>query len=66
MDRPFPTVAVVGLGTMGAGIAVASARSGRQVIGIESDRTAAEQARLRIEESTAHAVARERITAQER
>ncbi|MFF4650091.1 3-hydroxyacyl-CoA dehydrogenase family protein [Streptomyces sp. NPDC001380] len=66
MDRPFPTVAVVGLGTMGAGIAVAAARSGRRVVGIELDGAAAEAARTRIEESTARAVARERITAEER
>ncbi|MGF1432428.1 3-hydroxyacyl-CoA dehydrogenase family protein [Kitasatospora sp. LaBMicrA B282] len=63
---PFPTVAVVGLGTMGAGVAVAVARSGRRVIGIEADATAAARALARIEESTAHAVARERITAEER
>ncbi|MFJ6215807.1 3-hydroxyacyl-CoA dehydrogenase family protein [Streptomyces sp. NPDC092296] len=66
MERPFPTVAVVGLGTMGAGIAVAAARSGRRVIGIELDDAAAVRARTRIEESTARAVARERITARER
>lgn len=66
MDRPFPTVAVVGLGTMGAGIAVAAARSGRRVVGIELDGAAAAAARARIEESTAHAVSRGRITAEER
>ncbi|MGA5703647.1 3-hydroxyacyl-CoA dehydrogenase family protein [Peterkaempfera bronchialis] len=66
MDRPFPTVAVVGLGTMGAGIAVATARSGRRVVGIELDGAAAQAAQARIEESTAHAVARERLTAEER
>lgn len=62
----FPVVAVVGLGTMGAGIAEITARSGRRVIGIELDATAAEAARLRIEESTAHSVERGRITAEER
>ncbi|WP_441249711.1 3-hydroxyacyl-CoA dehydrogenase family protein [Kitasatospora sp. McL0602] len=66
MERPFPTVAVVGLGTMGAGIAVAVARSGRQVIGIEADPAAAAAALARIEEATAHAVQRERLTADER
>ncbi|WP_035841767.1 3-hydroxyacyl-CoA dehydrogenase family protein [Kitasatospora azatica] len=64
--RPFPTVAVVGLGTMGAGIAVAIARSGRRVIGIEADGAAAGRALARIEEATAHAVERERLTAEER
>ncbi|MEK2494232.1 3-hydroxybutyryl-CoA dehydrogenase [Kitasatospora purpeofusca] len=66
MERPFPTVAVVGLGTMGAGVAVAVARSGRRVIGIEADENSAARALARIEESTAHAVERERLTAEER
>ncbi|KJK58654.1 3-hydroxyacyl-CoA dehydrogenase family protein [Saccharothrix sp. ST-888] len=66
MERPFPTVAVVGLGTMGAGIAVAVARSGRRVIGIEAGPDAAARALARIEEATAHAVQRERFTAEER
>ncbi|MFI5533116.1 3-hydroxyacyl-CoA dehydrogenase family protein [Kitasatospora sp. NPDC051853] len=66
MERPFPTVAVVGLGTMGAGIAVAVARSGRRVIGIEAGPTEAAAALARIEEATAAAVRRERLTEQER
>ncbi|MDH6126120.1 3-hydroxybutyryl-CoA dehydrogenase [Kitasatospora sp. GP82] len=66
MKRPFPIVAVVGLGTMGAGIAVAVARSGRRVIGIEAGPDAAARALTRIEEATAHAVQRERLTAEER
>lgn len=66
MERPFSTVAVVGLGTMGAGIAVAVARSGRRVIGIEADGAAAGRALARIEEATRHAVERERLTAEER
>ncbi|MFI9365686.1 3-hydroxyacyl-CoA dehydrogenase family protein [Kitasatospora sp. NPDC053057] len=66
MERPFPTVAVVGLGTMGAGVAVAVARSGRRVIGIEATEDSAARALARIEEATAHAVDRERITAEER
>ncbi|MDH6113466.1 3-hydroxybutyryl-CoA dehydrogenase [Kitasatospora sp. MAP12-15] len=66
MERPFPTVAVVGLGTMGAGIAVAIARSGRRVLGIEADAAAADRALARIRETTAHAVDRERLTPQER
>ncbi len=66
LPRPFPTVAVVGLGTMGAGIAVTVARSGRRVIGIEADAAAARRALGRIEEATAHAVERERLTAAER
>ncbi|MGW6915050.1 3-hydroxyacyl-CoA dehydrogenase family protein [Kitasatospora sp. NPDC054939] len=66
MERPFPTVAVVGLGTMGAGVAVAVARSGRRVIGIEADEDSAARALARIEESTERAVARGRLTAEER
>jgi 3-hydroxybutyryl-CoA dehydrogenase len=62
----FPVVAVVGLGTMGAGLAEITARSGRQVIGIELDAVAAGAARLRIEEATAHSVERGRISAEER
>ncbi|WP_030242081.1 3-hydroxyacyl-CoA dehydrogenase family protein [Streptomyces sp. NRRL S-350] len=66
MERPFPTVAVVGLGTMGAGVAVAVAKSGRRVIGIEATADSAARALARIEEATAHAVDRERLTAEER
>ncbi|MGW2251254.1 3-hydroxyacyl-CoA dehydrogenase family protein [Kitasatospora sp. NPDC001660] len=66
MQRPFPTVAVVGLGTMGAGVAVAVAKSGRRVIGIEATEDSAARALARIEEATAHAVERARITAEER
>ncbi|MGW4893789.1 3-hydroxyacyl-CoA dehydrogenase family protein [Kitasatospora sp. NPDC004240] len=66
MERPFPTVAVVGLGTMGAGVAVAVAKSGRKVIGIEANEDSAARALARIEESTERAVTRGRITAEER
>ncbi|MFJ9442654.1 3-hydroxyacyl-CoA dehydrogenase family protein [Kitasatospora sp. NPDC101235] len=66
MERPFPTVAVVGLGTMGAGVAVAVAKSGRRVIGIEATEDSAARALARIEEATAHAVDRKRLTAEER
>ncbi|MFJ8044245.1 3-hydroxyacyl-CoA dehydrogenase family protein [Kitasatospora sp. NPDC096147] len=66
MERPFPTVAVVGLGTMGAGIAVAVARSGRRVIGIEAGPAEAAAALARIEQATAAAVRRERLTEEQR
>ncbi|WP_316527000.1 3-hydroxyacyl-CoA dehydrogenase family protein [Kitasatospora brasiliensis] len=66
MERPFPTVAVVGLGTMGAGVAVAVAKSGRRVIGIEAGEDSAARALARIEEATARAVDRERLTEEER
>ncbi|MFF3756812.1 3-hydroxyacyl-CoA dehydrogenase family protein [Streptomyces sp. NPDC002185] len=66
MDTPLSTIAVVGLGTMGAGIADVLARAGRKVIGIDISDTAAAQAVAALEASTARAVARERITEEER
>ena len=66
MDIPLNTVAVVGLGTMGTGIAEVLARAGREVIGIDISERAARQAVASLEASTARAVARERITEQER
>lgn len=64
--RPFPTVAVIGLGTMGTGIAEVVARAGHEVIGIEIDDAAALRAVAALEASTARAVQRERITEAER
>jgi 3-hydroxybutyryl-CoA dehydrogenase len=67
MDRPpLHTIAVVGLGTMGTGIADVLARAGREVIGIDISDTAARQAVAAFEASTARAVQRERITEEER
>ncbi|MBT2444240.1 3-hydroxyacyl-CoA dehydrogenase family protein [Streptomyces sp. ISL-36] len=66
MDTPLSTIAVVGLGTMGAGIADVLARSGREVIGIDISEAAAGRAIAALEASTARAVARERITEEER
>ncbi|MFE2227186.1 3-hydroxyacyl-CoA dehydrogenase family protein [Streptomyces kronopolitis] len=63
---PLSTVAVVGLGTMGTGIAEVLARAGREVIGIDTDEAAARQAVATLEGTTARAVARERITERER
>ncbi|MFF3763273.1 3-hydroxyacyl-CoA dehydrogenase family protein [Streptomyces sp. NPDC001922] len=60
------TIAVVGLGTMGAGIAEVLARAGREVIGIDISEAAARQAVSALEASTARAVERERLTEQER
>ncbi|MFI9050807.1 3-hydroxyacyl-CoA dehydrogenase family protein [Streptomyces sp. NPDC053427] len=60
------TVAVVGLGTMGTGIAEVLTRAGREVIGIDTDETAARHAVAALEASTARAVQRERITERER
>ncbi|MFI9293266.1 3-hydroxyacyl-CoA dehydrogenase family protein [Streptomyces gardneri] len=66
MDTPLSTIAVVGLGTMGTGIADVLARAGREVIGIDIDDTASARAVAALEASTARAVARERITEEER
>ncbi|TJZ54470.1 3-hydroxyacyl-CoA dehydrogenase family protein [Streptomyces piniterrae] len=60
------TVAVVGLGTMGTGIAEVLTRAGREVIGIDTDETAARNAVASLEAATARAVQRERITERER
>ncbi|MGW8377627.1 3-hydroxybutyryl-CoA dehydrogenase [Streptomyces sp. ODS28] len=70
MDRPplkpLHTVAVVGLGTMGTGIADILARSGREVIGIDTNEDAARASVAALESSTARAVRRERMTETER
>ncbi|WP_274563823.1 3-hydroxyacyl-CoA dehydrogenase family protein [Streptomyces spiramyceticus] len=66
MDTPLSTVAVIGLGTMGTGIAEVLARAGREVIGIDVSDAAALQAVAALEASTARAVQRERITEEER
>lgn len=63
MPREIRTVAVVGLGTMGAGIAEVLARNGIDVIGVEADAAAADRARARLEASTARAVARGKLDA---
>ena len=60
------TVGVVGLGTMGAGIAEVIARHGLRVIGAESTAEALERGRATLERSTARAVAREKLTEEQR
>ncbi|MGG2459656.1 3-hydroxyacyl-CoA dehydrogenase family protein [Streptomyces sp. RGM 3693] len=62
----LPTIAVVGLGTMGTGIAEVLTLAGREVIGIDTDEAAVRRARAALEASTARAVQRTRITEQER
>lgn len=68
MDTPLslPTVAVVGLGTMGTGIAEILARAGREVVGIDISDTAAARAVAALEASTGRAVGRGRLTEEER
>ena len=60
------TVAVIGLGTMGTGIAEVVARHGFAVRAIDIDDTTVSDARQRIEASTDRAVARDKLTASER
>ncbi|MCX6433601.1 MAG: 3-hydroxybutyryl-CoA dehydrogenase [Actinobacteria bacterium] len=59
------TVGIVGLGTMGAGIAEVVARHGYQVIALEMDADALERGRGRIVGSTGRAVARGKLSAEE-
>lgn len=60
--REFSTVGVIGLGTMGAGIAEVFARNGHAVIGVEVNDTAVQRGREHLEHSTARAVKREKMT----
>ena len=57
MAREFSTVGIVGVGTMGAGIAEVVARSGRRVIDVEIDAAGVERARAYLDHSTERAVA---------
>ncbi|SCD76037.1 3-hydroxybutyryl-CoA dehydrogenase, partial [Streptomyces sp. DvalAA-14] len=63
---PLSVVAVVGLGTMGTGIAEVLTRGGHEVIGIDLGDAAARRAVAALEASTARAVARGRMSAAER
>ncbi len=59
-------VGIVGLGTMGAGIAEVLARSGIDVVGVDISESALARARGAIEQSTARAVERGKTTEEER
>ncbi|MEV5458248.1 3-hydroxyacyl-CoA dehydrogenase family protein [Streptomyces cellulosae] len=63
---PLRTVAVVGLGTMGTGIAEVLAAAGRDVIGIDVSEAQAAKCVAALEASTARAVGRGRLTEQQR
>jgi 3-hydroxybutyryl-CoA dehydrogenase len=65
MSRTFSKVAVVGLGTMGAGIVEVFARSGLQVVGIDRDEPSVERGRGHLVASTARAVKRGKLTESE-
>ncbi|MCP3422094.1 3-hydroxyacyl-CoA dehydrogenase family protein [Nocardioides pinisoli] len=60
--REFSTVGVIGLGTMGAGIAEVFARNGYAVIGVEVNDAAVQRGREHLEHSTGRAVKREKMT----
>ncbi len=65
MAREFQQVGVVGLGTMGAGIAEVFARNGLTVVAVDKDDAAVARGRGHIEGSTARAVERGKLTADE-
>ncbi|MDP1876346.1 MAG: 3-hydroxyacyl-CoA dehydrogenase family protein, partial [Actinomycetota bacterium] len=65
IDMGISTVGVIGLGTMGAGIAEVVARHGYAVIAIEADSAAVDRGRLSIEGSTGRAVSRGKLDAAE-
>ncbi|WP_205470971.1 3-hydroxyacyl-CoA dehydrogenase family protein [Nocardioides sp. SYSU D00038] len=64
--RTFETIGVVGLGTMGAGIAEVFARNGLTVVGVEVDDDGVARGRRQLEDSTARAVQRGKLTEAER
>jgi len=63
--REFRTIGVVGLGTMGAGIAEIFARNGYQVVGVEVSDESLERGRQHIQHSTDRAVKRGKLTEEE-
>jgi 3-hydroxybutyryl-CoA dehydrogenase len=63
--REFRKVGVVGLGTMGAGIAEVLARSGVDVVGVEHDEAGLERANSHLATSTAKAVKKGKLTEDE-
>jgi len=62
MSRDFKTIGVVGLGTMGAGIAEVFSRNGYQVVGVEVNDETLERGRQHLENSTGRAVSRGKLS----
>ncbi|MFF7308031.1 3-hydroxybutyryl-CoA dehydrogenase [Streptomyces sp. NPDC008137] len=65
-QSPLQTIAVVGLGTMGTGIAEVLAKAGREVVGIDISEAQAAKCVAALEASTARGVERERLTEKDR
>jgi 3-hydroxybutyryl-CoA dehydrogenase len=66
MAREIRSIGVVGLGTMGAGIAEVFASHGFDVIGVDANDAAVERGRGHVEGSTARALSRGKITEDDR
>jgi 3-hydroxybutyryl-CoA dehydrogenase len=64
--REFHSVGIVGLGTMGAGIAEVVARTGLRVVGVEVDQPGVARAREHLEHSSERAVAGGKLDRAER
>ncbi|MGZ5400059.1 MAG: 3-hydroxyacyl-CoA dehydrogenase family protein, partial [Nocardioides sp.] len=65
MPRDISTIGVIGLGTMGAGIAEVFARNGFDVIGVELGDEAVDRGRAHLQHSTDRAVKRGKLTSEE-
>jgi 3-hydroxybutyryl-CoA dehydrogenase len=62
MARDFKTIGVIGLGTMGAGIAEVFARQGYSVVGVELNDETLTRGRAHLDHSTGRAVARGKLS----
>ena len=63
--REFRSIGVIGLGTMGAGIAEVFARNGYQVVGVELTDESLERGRQHVQHSTDRAVKRGKLSAED-